>query len=168
MRKNDKGVSPETIKALLDYRPEDGALIWKVKPRRNTNAGDVAGHHKADGSVAIRIDGVRTARARLVWALHRGFYPAARIKHINGIPGDDRIENLTLSVAGKTKKNRPDCPGAYADPTGRYFRATIARGGRLEYLGVFRTPEEASATYKRAHVELYGSRSPFFTLGDDK
>jgi hypothetical protein len=66
------------------------------------------------------------------------------------------------AAADKRRAARGDLPtGVYLTPGGRYH-AQIRIGGKLKYLGVFDTPEEAGEVFRLARLEN-PSRSPIAT-----
>jgi hypothetical protein len=162
--------SQSRLRELFDYA--DGQLIWKARPlsefknQRACNiwntryAGKVAGGLKPDGYWAICIDYVRYKAHRLVYAWHNGAYPSQlEIDHINGVPSDNRIENLRLAtrtenVANSTKPytNTSGFKGVFWSKRGKKFTAQIRINGKRTHLGYFQSAEEAASVYARASL----------------
>jgi hypothetical protein len=81
------------------------------------------------------------------------------VDHININPQDNRVENLRwASVKTQTLNRRPYGNVPYKGVSlqdGKYYKAQIRVGGDIKYLGLYNTPEEASAIYYAA-AEAYG------------
>jgi len=82
------------INRLFRYRKTTGELVYRVS-RGRAGAGSEAGCRHVHGYWFIRIDGRKLPRCHVIWMLHRGFWPASPLYHINGNPSDDHIENLS-------------------------------------------------------------------------
>ena len=76
---------------LKHFYYDKGILYWQT-------TGTVAGSKKGKGDYwEISKGKKRMLRHRAVWIMHNGPIPEGKvINHINGIPGDDRIENLEV------------------------------------------------------------------------
>lgn len=98
---------------------------------------------------------------RIAWAVMTGAFPAGIIDHRNGVPGDNRWENIrdatraanTRNIGGPYKTNKSGYLGV--SPKGKGWAATIMVGGKNRYLGTFATPEDASAAYLAAKAALH-------------
>jgi len=101
----------EYIQDCFDYHP-GGILVFKKRPRFHFRdyATSVRWNNMFPGKQAdnlfnlesrIQLRGIKTATKTLIWHFHN--QPTTfRIKHINGILADNRIENL--EVAAKTER----------------------------------------------------------------
>ena len=148
------------IGELLHYAPMTGLFTYKRKSHRRA-VGQLAGRADTKGYFRIRLFGREFKSHRLAWLLTYGVWPTAEIDHINGIPGDNRLENLRAVNAAENGQNRRRaqknnklgllgvCPVA----TG--FQAQIKAAGAPRNLGVFSTPEEAHAAYIDAKRRLH-------------
>lgn len=105
----------------------------------------------------------RTYRAaNLAWLYVHGVWPTGVIDHINTEPGDNRIANLRdIPPSGNAqnqrrahKQNRSGVLGVELLSSGRY-RPRINVGGKFLHLGVYDTPEEASAVYWEAKRNMH-------------
>lgn len=100
---------------LFSYR--DGEIFYKLAPKRKSGLlGLSAGTKRNDGYVIVKINGERFYRHRIIWTMFNGSIPRGKvIDHINGIAGDDRIENLrladTIINAKNQKKNSKNSSG---------------------------------------------------------
>lgn len=153
-----KGITPELVRELLDYDPQTGEMHWKVATSGRRKVGQSAGYKEKNGYVRIDILGVRIRRHQAAWIHFHGKLPEHEIDHINGVYGDDRIENLRdvphhVNVGNRTapqKNNQTGFLGVMKIQGGKYFQASIKRNGQTQYLGNFKTPEEAHKAYTEA------------------
>ena len=99
--------SLEVLNSFFEER-EPGVLYWKVG-RGNTRAGSIAGFVNVRGYHCIHLNRRTFQRHRVIWKMHGGGDPVGIIDHINGKPGDDRIENLRDVTHTENSRN------------GRYF-----------------------------------------------
>lgn len=160
-----------TLRRLLDYDPTTGGLTWRSrvesdyahrKPHQRARACHIWNSTYAgkpaftscdkDGYLTGSIFGVRHAAHRIIWKWVHGVEPD-QIDHINGRTGDNRITNLR-SVS-RSLNQRNSC--LRRDNTSGFFGVHYVRSsrkwkacarnpyGRQIILGVFTTPEEASA-----------------------
>jgi hypothetical protein len=101
--------SLETLREVLAYDPDTGALTWLVSHRR-VRMGSPAGCLSEKGYVRVVL-GSRSLRAhRIAWMLHYGEDPGELlIDHINRNRSDNRISNLRL-VDAKGNQANSSCP----------------------------------------------------------
>jgi hypothetical protein len=86
--------------------------------------------------------------------------PGETVDHRNGDPRDNRRENIRICTHQQNMQNRRGnqgrrLPKGVTACRGR-FVAAIHQNGVRHHLGVFDTPEEASAAYSRAEREAFG------------
>lgn len=115
----------------------------------------VAGFHSVRGYHVITLNYKRYLRHRLVWSYHNGDIPAGYVvDHINGVPGDDRIENLRLcthadnTAAGVAKlqaTNTSGYNGVYWNKQYSKWHARCVHQGRSSHVGYFTSAEAAHA-----------------------
>lgn len=95
------------------------------------------------------------------------------VDHIDGDPVNNRRSNLRLATkssnaqnAGRKSTNTTGYKGVCAMRDARtkkiYYRASISVKRKRYSLGVFRTPEEAFESYKKAAIKYHGE---FHNLG---
>ncbi|MGR7031655.1 HNH endonuclease [Klebsiella aerogenes] len=81
------------LKELLDYNPDTGVFLWKVKRAGTAKAGTVAGTPHKNGYYCITIDGKLYLLSRIAYFMATGKQPF-EVDHINGVRNDNRALNL--------------------------------------------------------------------------
>jgi hypothetical protein len=89
------------VRELLDYDPETGYLSWREARRGAAWGSARAGASHNTGYRSICIDGVLVAEAHVVWLHVHGRWPVSHLFRRNGLPDDNRVENLYEKVAGR-------------------------------------------------------------------
>ena len=101
--------SVERLCQLFELR--DGHLYWRVS-KGGSRAGVRAGCPDR-GYIRVMVDGRTYAVHRLIWMMNFGPIPdGIHIDHIDGNPGNNKIENLRLATNAENQRNRQ---GANAD-----------------------------------------------------
>jgi len=153
-------ITQQYLKSRLRYDPETGIFTWINGWRE----GKIAGTHSGNGYRQININYKIYGEHRLAFLYVHGFLPPM-IDHRNRIKDDNRIANLREcnkaqnAVNSLPRKSATGFRGVVHDHS--RFRAQIKRFGKCLYLGLFDTPEEASAAYEAKLKELHGE----FSLG---
>ncbi|MCA0032733.1 HNH endonuclease signature motif containing protein [Mesorhizobium sp. B263B2A] len=168
------------VRALFNYDPETGILIWRSRPRSEfkTEAayrsfvanceGKEAGHVDPQGYRKAFFDGILTQTHKIAWLIVTGewvVYPEAEIDHDNGDRSDNRIENLRKATksqnqrnAGQRVNNTSGVHGVNWKPRNDGFEgrwvARIWNGPRHIYLGVFASLRDAQIARKAAERAL--------------
>ena len=98
-------ISIDQIRKAVYYK--DGELYWNyTKPRAFSKHSKAGGKKiRNDGYRSIRIDGTALLVHRVVFALHKGYFPYM-VDHINQDRSDNRIENLRPATHGQNNRNR--------------------------------------------------------------
>jgi len=85
------------------------------------------------------------------------------VDHIDGDPLNNNLSNLRWATRTENSRNRKKHRNNTSDYTGVYFdkwngkwKAQINMDGKRKTLGLFHTPEEASAVYEEAAKEAFG------------
>ena len=155
----------EIVKAVLDFDPLTGDLIWRRRfqsPQWSGRyAGKPAGSLTRNGYVEISFDGISYLAHRLAWLIAHGEAPD-EIDHVNGNRSDNRITNLRKATRLQNKQNlktyATNTTGlagvTYHRPRRRYM-AQITHQNQHYYLGLFDTAEEAHAAYLEAKARLH-------------
>lgn len=139
-----------------------GNLIWRNSFGKRGKAGTAAGTLHHSGYIQIRIHGQDYRAHRLIWTYHHGdtFY---EVEHRNGVPDDNRIENLRLATCSENGANKPKRAGLTSAYKGvcrhaanLMYRAQIKKNGKVYYLGQFHREKDAAVAYNKAALELHG------------
>lgn len=170
-------LTQEQLQSLLSYDADTGVFTWlrSTRNRRPDLVGTQAGSDAGRGYLSIQISGSHYFAHRLAWLYVHGVMPLM-IDHINGVPSDNRIENLR--VANKSTNNantglsRRNTTGAKGLMRGRgkdgAFYARIVKGGKTVHIGKFPTKDEAAHAYNKAAIRLFGDFAVLNPIGVDK
>jgi hypothetical protein len=156
-------LTADRLRELLEYSPETGIFLWRVKPVRRICAGQVAGCDTGNGYRIIGIDGCYFLAHRLAWLYVTGSWPTKEIDHRNTIRSDNRWNNLreastrqNFANKGPRRGSKSGLKGAIFERRSQRWIAKIVIEGKLNCLGTFKTPEEAHAAYMSAATRHYG------------
>lgn len=147
-------ITAQDLREKYDYNPDTGVFVF----RAGKKAGMVCGAVHPDGYLLIAVKNKCQRAHRMAWLYVHGEHPAGEIDHINGVRGDNRIENLRVTdrrgnmqnLHGPKKNSRCSSVGvSYRPKTGQYVARIQTVGGRL-YLGCFRNELDASNAYQAA------------------
>jgi len=164
--------SVEELRALFQYNPKTGSLIWRDKPptsrtnkRFNTLfAGKEAGTLESWGYIQIRINGKLQMAHRIIWKMVKGQEPPDHLDHKDGIPSNNRWKNLRESSTQSNVWNSPirshntsgfQCiyPTDLRTPGPNKFLVQMSVKGKTKRIGYFPTLEEAQAAYAAAFAK---------------
>lgn len=87
-------MTQKRLKELLEYDEYTGVFTWKEDGRQRIK-GDKAGRIGPGAFLYITIAGKTYPAHRLAWLWYYGAPVPRRIKHKNGNPEDNHINNLT-------------------------------------------------------------------------
>lgn len=158
-------LTQEELKAQLHYN-EDTGIFTRIKIIKNSHAkiGDVAGNSHHSGYVFIRVNGKLHQAHRLAFLYMTGNFPVDCTDHINGIKNDNSWRNLREATRSQNMKNRVMTKGNKTGyigvfENGKRFNAVARLNGSPNYLGTFKTAEEAHDVYlefaKKHHGEFF-------------
>ena len=136
----------------LQYEPETGHMRWRTGKRAGLMAGAV--DHSRGGYIRIGFQGHSFEGHRLAWFLHYGAWPTGVVDHINGVRGDNRLDNMRditralnqQNMRLSTRVSRLGFLGVHEKQPGR-FVAQIYVDGKTRFIGGYKTPELAHAAY---------------------
>lgn len=112
-----------------------------------------------DGYAIVSYKRKNTMLHRLIVDAPKGM----QVDHINGNKLDNRKENLRIVTPKQNSINRK-AKGAYYSSELDKWKTHVYKDGKIIHLGYFDTKEEAQEVYRKAHVELHGEFSPYFSL----
>lgn len=160
-KKNDP-LTIEVIRASLAYDPLTGIMTRKTNSG-GSKIGDRAGFPNPLGHIRVAVQGVQYFGHQLAWAHYYGVWPTNYIDHINGDPGDNRIDNLRLCTHaencrnGKLRSsNSSGFKGVSFDKSRQKWNAEITHQRRKIHLGRYETREEAAIAYDAAAKKFHG------------
>lgn len=156
-------ITQTRLHEILHYDPDTGIFTWRPREGDISFGAWLVGRRTGrvnakSGYRYLEISGVRYLEHRLAWFYMCGEWPAC-IDHIDNNPTNNALSNLRdipqrLNVARQRSKN-PFGKGVHRYGK-KLFHATIMQDGVAHKLGVFKTPEEASAAYAAKARELWG------------
>jgi hypothetical protein len=136
-------------------------MIWNDR-----HSGQEAGHCNGDKKRPrweVMLDGVRLMRSRVVYALHKGFWPLYETDHEDRNTLNDKIWNLRHAThrqnsrnRGKTSRNKSGYKGVYWDKKHRMWCAEVGVNYRNIKLGLFDSREDAYSAYCAAAKHYHG------------
>lgn len=151
-------ITADVLRDLMSYDKETGVMTWK----KGHIAGNEAGCKRKDGYCVIRIFDVLYYRHRLAWLHAYGINPTYTIDHINGVAGDDRLDNLRDVPMATNNENTRKAPKSNTSSGylgvqknhGRW-QAHITVKGKRYMLGTYDTPIDAHNVYLAAKRKLH-------------
>lgn len=158
-------LTAERVRELLNYDPETGGFTWRVYRGGFATAGARAGRPSTFGHIEISVDRRRYKAHRLAWLVTHSEWPAGGLDHINGNPSDNRICNLRLATQSQNTANtrvRSDNKVGIKGVRKNYnkFEARVRINGQAQYLGLYKSAEEAGAAVRAKHAQLFGEFTP--------
>lgn len=163
MAAREQSLTVERLREVLRYEPETGDFYRLVRGGKflpGTKAGYLCVIH---GYMKVGIDGRHFNAHRLAWLYVHGEWPKHSVDHINQDKADNRICNLRdvpmrENLRNQSKAHRHSKTGVIGvSIKGGRFRAQITVDGRKQYVGSFKTAEEAHAAYMAAKRVLHAA-----------
>lgn len=138
---------------LLEYKPKEGIFIRRIN-RGSKLAGSIAGALNVYNYIQVSVDSKIYREARLAWLYMTGKWPSGVVDHIDGDRNNDKWENLRdVSHKINCQNQRRSTLGTTRNGSG--WLSQIQSDGIYNYLGTFRTQEQAHAAYVIAKRELH-------------
>lgn len=132
-------------------------LRWKESPSRNVTAGREAGGRLRSGHYRVKFGGKSHKVHRIVWLLTHRNWPEKIIDHIDGNPGNNKIENLREVTAQENQRNMRWAKGYCWHGGHKKWMASIRDGERQLFLGYFEREIDARVAYLKAKVMKHGN-----------
>ena len=173
-----KPPSPSVLRELIDYDPETGALVWRVRDvsfftdgKRSALGAMNAWNARHAGKPALKakmssgyfmggIFGRKYLAHRVSWAIYSGEWPERQIDHINGNRLDNRIANLRSVTHQENGKNRAIGTNNTSGTIGVYWSidkskwlAAINKNGKQKHIGYFKSKDDAISARAKASAE---------------
>ena len=159
-------LTQERLKELLDYDPESGLFIWKVRTSTHVKPGD---HTSACSSHGYRVIGINRRlyfAHRLAWMYVYGEWPVTQINHIDRNRANNALANLRLATSAENLQNssrRSDntsgCKGVHWWSLRGVWTAYINVGGKRTSLGHYPDFFAACCARKSDEIELHPYRA---------
>lgn len=148
-----------------NFRYENGRLIrlnWKGFGYEKEVGTDTKSGYQTFG-VDYRVYKVH----RTVWILFNGKIPRGLfIDHINGMPSDNRIENLRLADSNQNQHNKKKAKNKSSKYKGvsykkkdNVFQSCIMFERKYVHIGSFKDENSAAIAYNKKAKELFGDRA---------
>ncbi len=161
MKMKDKLTKYE-VRRLFHYNKVTGDFIWLRPSGTNNRVGSVANTKTKRGYVQVKIGTNTYLVHRLIFLYMTGDYPKGVVDHINGNASDNRWENLRDVTHQENCKNQvigkdntSGVPGVSFHKVTQKWRAQISTNGKIIYLGLYETKDEAIAARLEAN-KTYG------------
>ncbi len=154
-------IKQSELKELLDYNPDTGIFIWKVKSTYK-KIGDIAGYEAQDGYVRIKIKSIYYTAHKLAWIYSYNENPEL-IDHINLKKNDNRICNLRKATKSQNqynkaiqKNNTSGIKGVNWNCNAKKWMAITTINGKNKNLGYFDDIALAEKTVIEARLKHHG------------
>jgi hypothetical protein len=173
-----KPPSPSVLRQLIDYDPETGALVWRVRDvsfftdgKRSALDAMNAWNARYAGKPALKVKGSngyfvgtifgrKYIAHRVAWAIYSGAWPKNEIDHINGDKLDNRIANLRCATRQENNRNRAiginntsGAIGVYWNVSKLKWSAKIHKNGKQKHIGHFKSKDDAISARAKANIE---------------
>ena len=158
------------LRDALDYNPETGDLIWRLRPECHFKAphhakawnakypGKKAGAVVGNGYLMFGMCGKMHYNHRVAFAIYYGRYSFAETDHINAVKTDNRICNLREATRDQNAANtvfKYNNLRGTKRQDGRFI-AQMSVSNKNLYIGSFETEEEAHAAFCKAAERIRG------------
>lgn len=152
-------ITQQLLKEYFEYH--DGHLWWIKPTSRRVKIGQQFGTI-VHGYRRCQLFNKVYSEHRLIWLYHYGEWPKDQLDHINGNPGDNRIENLREVTNQQNQFNKRSLVGSTSVYKGvcwhkrdKKWVAQAKIGDKCNFLGYYATEEEAAEAYRKATEHLH-------------
>ena len=156
-------VTQQRLREVLSYDPVTGYFTWRVSTSNRVKVGQRAGTIDAHGYENIKVDGRIYKSAHLAWLYAYGRWPATgELDHVEAGSTKNALTNLRDATRSQNNMNRrvqsnntSGFKGVSFHTQRQRWAAYIKVNGKRKHLGLFDTPELASAAYEAAARVLH-------------
>ena len=149
--------TPEYLKWLFHYNRKTGKLFRRVT-RSNQRKRIEVGCPNELGYLTVGVDGKYYLVHRIVWVMSYGYWPEPFIDHIDGDPGNNRLDNLrevsnrcNMQNQRMNSRNTSGFPGV--SRYGSRWGAQIRIQGKNLHLGYYSNRLEAALARLTVEVQ---------------
>lgn len=163
-------LSLESIASRLSVDLLAGKCFWKDPTKHHMNllgkeAGNARKNRHGGFYWVIKLSGIPYKRAQIILMVKTGKWPAQMVDHENGDSLDDRALNLRHATGTqnawnhRTRAKKSPLPMGVREVKSGRFEARIACEKKSFTIGLFDTPQAASAAYINKRKELFNEYS---------
>jgi hypothetical protein len=144
-------LTADAARERFSYDPASGRLWQRPSPRIKAKFCET---RNSDGYVVVKFARRQFMAHRVIWLMVHGKWPVGCIDHINGVRDDNRLENLRdadalINAQNKLPRPTGSRPATGVRKHGRKFAVYLGYAGRLNYVGLYPTIEEAVQQYQQ-------------------
>ena len=160
--RSEPPLTAERLREVLDYNPETGVFVRRVRSSQNTHVGDVAGGADGKGYWRVRVDGRRIKAHQLAWLYMTGEWPRHEIDHADCDGLNNAWSNLRQATRAQNMANRTVRRGSRSGIKGVTFykrnqwKVAISVNGKKKHLGLFECVGAAQLAYALAAIREHG------------
>ena len=150
---------PESIRQVLEYRPDTGDLIWLIS-RGKAKAGSIAGCLDSEGYRSITYRRIPYKAHRVAYFLMTGKQPPEMVDHADNCTNNNKWSNLRPSDVVRNGANQRRQKGGICGISlkeGKYWYACIQSNGKMIHLYGGKDFFEACCARKSAENRLHRS-----------
>lgn len=155
-------LSWERLTNVLDYDPNTGVFVWKIKSGP-AQPGRRAGNQVKRKYRTIMIDGIRYYEHQLAWFYEHKEWSRSEIDHRDTDPSNNRLNNLRPATESQNAANRrlgrnntSGYKGVAWDRGKQRWMASIRVNRKAIFLGRFDDVVSAAAAYEAAAAKYFG------------
>lgn len=141
-------VSYELAHKLFSYNPETGLLTRKVDVSSRALRGMTITAVNTSGYIVVRFEGKLQYAHRIIWLMQYGEWPLYTIDHIDGVPGNNVLDNLRDATSSQNNLNKSVSSGTYWSHRDKVWVASIQVNGVKKHIGQHKIKAVAERMYR--------------------